>query len=159
MKYLFFLCVELIAVWLLWSGHWNEPFLLILGGLSVLLCLWICRRMRIVDEETIPLHLGPRGIRYGLYLAWEIVKSNIEVARIIVAPRMPLQRNLLELPLNQKTELGKVILANSITLTPGTVSVSMDEDRVLVHALSFEGAQEDLAGDMEKEVAYLEGNR
>lgn len=158
MKYLFFLFVELAVIWVLWSGHWDDPFLLGLGLLSVLFSLWVCQRMRIVDEETIPLHLGPRGIRYGLYLVWEIVKSNVQVARIILSPDMHLQRNLLEVPLNQKTALGKVILANSITLTPGTVSVSMDEDRVLVHALNFEGAQEDLAGAMEAEVARLEGN-
>jgi len=48
-------------------------------------------------------------------------------------------------------------MANSITLTPGTVSVSMDKDRILVHCLSFEGAEDDLSGDMDRRVCSLEG--
>ena len=84
--------------------------------------------------------------------------ANIEVTKIVLAGKMPLQRNMIEVGAHQKSELGKVILANSITLTPGTVSVSMKDDRILVHALSFEGAEEDLSGDMDRRVCRLEGS-
>ena len=94
----------------------------------------------------------------GLFIAIkEIFKSNIEVTKIVLAPKLKLQRNMIEVGANPKTELGRVILANSITLTPGTVSVGMEKDRILVHALSFEGAEEDLSGDMDRRVCRLEG--
>ncbi len=128
--------------------------------------------MRIIDEESVPAQLGI--IRPLIYLVWlikEVVKSNLEVTRIILDPELKLQRNLVEIGTQSKTELGRVILANSITLTPGTIAVSMDKyfttdpesgdlvekNRILVHALSFEGAEEDLAGDMEQRVLTVEG--
>ena len=82
--------------------------------------------------------------------------ANIVVTRIILSRKMPLYRNLISVRANQKSELGRVILANSITLTPGTVSVVLQGDRILVHALSFEGAEEDLSGEMDRRVCQLE---
>ena len=100
------------------------------------------------------------GIRpFTSYLPWlakEIIVSNIEVARIILSPKMKLQRNMVDVHINQKTEIGRVIMANSITLTPGTVSVNLEDDQVQVHALSFEGAEEDLSGEMDRRVCKLE---
>jgi multicomponent Na+:H+ antiporter subunit E len=174
MKHWLTLCLALFGSWLLWSGHFENPFLLTLGVLSALFCLWICMRMRIVDEEGAPAQLGIlRPLVYSVWLIKEVVKSNIAVTRIILDPELKLQRNLIEIGPQSKTELGRVILANSITLTPGTISVSMDKyltpdaetgeivekNRILVHALSFEGAEEDLTGDMESRVRSLEGKR
>ena len=159
MKYSFTLLLALTASWLLWSGHFDNYFILLLGGLSVLLCLWICIRMKIVDEEGAPLELSIFRLIfvYIPYLIKEIVVSNLEVTKIILAPKLELQRNLIEIGAHQKTEIGRVVMANSITLTPGTVSVSMDKDRILVHCLSFEGAEDDLSGDMDRRVCRLEG--
>ena len=115
--------------------------------------------MKIVDEEGAPVQLGFKPFTH--YMPWlikEIIVSNIEVTKIILAKDLKLQRNMIEVGAHQKTELGKVILANSITLTPGTVSVRMENDRILVHALSFAGAEEDLSGDMDRRVCNLEGN-
>lgn len=157
MKHSFTLFLLLVASWFLWSGH-LEPFVLALGALSCFFCIWICRRMQIIDSEGAPVELGIRP--FTTYLPWlikEIVKSNIAVTKIVLSPDMKLQRNLIEVGANQKTALGRVILANSITLTPGTVSVSMQQDRILVHALSFDGAEEDLSGEMARRVCRLEG--
>lgn len=115
--------------------------------------------MRIVDEEGAPVHLGIRPLLYAPWLIKEIVKSNVEVTKIVLSPEMKLQRNLIEVGAHPKTALGKVILANSITATPGTVAVSLEDDRILVHALSFEGAEEDLSGEMDRRVCKLEGSR
>ncbi len=113
--------------------------------------------MHIVDEEGAPAQLGIRPFTtYFPWLAKEIVESNIEVTQIILSPQMPLQRTMIYVHANQKSEIGRVILANSITLTPGTVSVSMENDTILVHALSFEGAEEDLSGEMDRRVCKLE---
>jgi multicomponent Na+:H+ antiporter subunit E len=157
MKYTVTLFAALLIVWLLWSGHFDSPFILGLGLLSCLFCLVISRRMQIVDEEGAPAQLGLRPfLFYAPWLAWEIVKSNWSVTKIILSPRMPLQRNLVTVTAHSPSQLGRVILANSITLTPGTVSVRVDGDKILVHALSFEGAAEDISGDMDRRVQALE---
>jgi multicomponent Na+:H+ antiporter subunit E len=156
MKNHIILTIVLAAIWFLWSGH-TEWFILGLGVLSCLFTLWLSLRMRILDEEGVPAHLGIRPFtRYMPWLIWEIVKSNWAVAKIIMSRKMPLQRNLVTVTAHAKSELGRVILANSITLTPGTVSVRMDGDQILVHALSFAGAAEDISGDMDRRVQALE---
>ncbi len=157
MKYTFTLALALISSWLLWSGIF-EPFLIGLGVISCIVCMWIVTRMHIVDEEGAPAQLGLRPFTtYAPWLAMEIVKSNIEVTKIILAPDLPMHRTMIEVGAHQNSEIGRVILANSITLTPGTVAVSMEGDRILVHALSFEGAEEDLSGEMGRRVQRLEG--
>ena len=113
--------------------------------------------MKIVDEEGAPIQLGIRPVTN--YLPWllkEIIVSNIEVTKIILSPKMKLRRNMIDVQINQKTEIGRVIMANSITLTPGTVSVNLDGETIQVHTLSFEGAEEDLSGDMDRRVCELE---
>lgn len=157
MKYAVTLTLALFASWFAWSGHFDKPFIGLIGILSALFCIFLTRRMRIVDEEGAPAQLGIRPFtHYAPWLAKEIVVSNIAVAKIILAPKMELHRNMVEVDANQKSELGKVILANSITLTPGTVSVNLKDDKILVHALSFEGAAEDISGDMSQRVNRLE---
>ena len=107
-----------------------------------------------------PVQLGIRPFtQYAPWLIKEIIKSNIAVTKIILSRKMKLQRNLIEVGANQKSALGRVILANSITLTPGTVSVNMKNDRIVVHALSFAGAEEDLSGEMDRRVCRLENTR
>jgi multicomponent Na+:H+ antiporter subunit E len=159
-KYVLALLVALAVTWLLWSGHFENPFLLVLGGLSCLFCLFISKRMNIVDDEGAPIQLGIRPFTtYAPWLIKEIIVSNIAVAKIILSPQMPLQRCLVNITANQKTSLGKVILANSITLTPGTVSVGLDGNQIAVHALSSEGVEEDISGEIDRRVCRLEGTK
>jgi multicomponent Na+:H+ antiporter subunit E len=156
MKYSVSLLLALIAIWFLWSGH-LEPFMLVLAAVSVGISMWVSLRMNIVDEEGAPVQMGIRPFtRFAPWLAKEIVLSNIAVAKIILSPKMPLKRNVVSVPIGPKSELGKVMLANSITLTPGTVSVKMEDDAIMVHALSFEGAADDLSGDMDRRIQKLE---
>ncbi|MBB3206869.1 multicomponent Na+:H+ antiporter subunit E [Rhodopirellula rubra] len=157
MKYALTLLVALVANWLLWSGHFDNPFLIGLGAASCLFCLWLSSRMKIVDEEGAPAHLGLRPfLLYAPWLAKEIVTSNINVARIILSPVMPLRRNLILVPAKQKSEIGRVIFANSITLTPGTVSVRLEGNNILVHGLSLDESADDMAGEMGERVCRLE---
>ncbi|MEM9825081.1 MAG: Na+/H+ antiporter subunit E [Planctomycetota bacterium] len=157
MKYLLSLTLALAATWLLWSGHFKEPFLLILGVLSVALCLFVVFRMRILDNETAPLHFGLRPFLYLPYLVYEIARSNWSVAKIVLSPKMPINRNLTEVQVSQRTAIGRVVMANSITLTPGTVSIRVEGNKILVHALSFQGAAEDESGEMDRRVSAMEG--
>lgn len=157
MKYAVTLLAALCVNWMLWSGHFGNVFLIGLGLASCLFSLWVALRMGIVDEEGAPAQLGLWPfLTYAPWLAWEIVKSNLRVAKIILSTPMPLRRNLLLVPARQKTALGRVILANSITLTPGTVSVQMEDDEILVHGLSLAESAEDISGDMGRRICKLE---
>jgi len=143
--------------WLLWSGHFDSVFLVSIGVGSTLFCLYLTQRMQIVDEEGAPAHLGISPFTwYAPWLAKEIAESNVEMTKIILSPRIPMQRSMIMIQANQKTELGRVIMANSITLTPGTVSVFLRENEILVHAVSRSEAEEDMSGEMDRRVCLLE---
>ena len=146
----------LAAVWLLWSGHY-DTLLLSLGGLSILLVLVIAMRMRVVDEEGIPISPSLRALTYLPWLLWEIVKANVDVARRILDPRLPIEPHVIHVRASQRGDLARVIYANSITLTPGTVSIDLSADRITVHALTDEAARGLATGEMDRRVSRLEG--
>ena len=114
--------------------------------------------MNIVDDEGVPFRLSPRF--FYSYIPWllkEVIVSNIDVARRIMDPALPIRPVVAQVRARQQKELWRVIYANSITLTPGTVSIDLDGDQVMVHALCREEAEEDIAGGMNRRVAELEG--
>ncbi len=152
------LFVLLFLTWLLLSGNYTGLFLGF-GVLSCLLVITICRRMKIVDPEGHPNHLIPGLLRYVPWLLWAIVKANIDVVRRIVHPRLPMAPRVIRVEASQKTHLGQVIYANSITLTPGTVAVETDEGTIDVHALTREAAEDVRSGDMDRRVTDMEGER
>ena len=146
-----------MAVWLLNSGHYT---LLItsFGVASCLLVVWLSRRMGIVDEEGMPVHLLHRLPMYLPWIAKEVVKSNLDVARRILTPGRPdVSPRLFEAPTTQHSDLGRVLYANSITLTPGTVSIRVHGTKITVHAIADEVADELLEGEMDRRVTRLEG--
>jgi multicomponent Na+:H+ antiporter subunit E len=150
------LVLGLAAVWLLLSGHFEVLFLFF-AVLSIALVVLISIRMDLIDHESVPLHLTLAAPAYWVWLGKEIVKANIDVARRVVDPKLPISPKLFETKASQRTDLGQVIYANSITLTPGTVSVDLDPGIIRVHALSAEGAAEVQAGEMDRRVSRLEG--
>uniref|UniRef100_A0A1S7LHG2 Multisubunit Na+/H+ antiporter, MnhE subunit n=1 Tax=Magnetococcus massalia (strain MO-1) TaxID=451514 RepID=A0A1S7LHG2_MAGMO len=125
---------------------------------SVILVVVITLRMEVADHEGHPIHLGPRWIGYWLWLLKEIIVSNIDVARRLVARDMPIQPHTVRIKVSQKTDLGKTIYANSITLTPGTVSMSVEGDEILVHALADDFSEGLKEGTMDRKVTKLEGS-
>lgn len=138
----------LFLFWFLLSGHYGL-LLLGLGLASVALTVYLMKRMDVIDHESYPIHLSKHLPAFIVYIMREIISANIDVIKRIVSPAShPISPQVLELPLPQKTDLGRVIYANSITLTPGTVSVKMDQDTILVHALSKETAAELATGKM-----------
>ncbi len=94
---------------------------------------------------------------YWFWLGREIIKSNIDVARLILDPAMPISPNVFTVRADQKTELGRVTYANSITLVPGTVAMDVDEDVITVHALTQAAATDLKHGDMNRRVCHVEG--
>jgi multicomponent Na+:H+ antiporter subunit E len=151
------LLLVLCATWLLWSGHYTG-LLIGLGALSCLGVVALVGRMRILDDEALPLRLAWRAARYLPWLLWQIVLANLDVARRILDPRLPIQPHLLRLPAGQRSELGRVIYANSITLTPGTVTVTIEGGAFTVHALSRAAAEDLRGGEMDRRVREVEGS-
>ncbi len=147
----------LAVVWLLLSGHYTT-LILIFGALSCALVTYLARRFDVVDHESHPWHMWWRLPGYWLWLLVEIVEANIDVGRRIIDPSLPIDPMLFEVDATQKSDLGRVIFANSITLTPGTVSVDMREGKILVHALTAEGAADLRQGTMNAKATALEGN-
>ena len=150
------LFVFYFVIWLLLSGHY-DPLLLTLGVLSCITCLYVTWKAKFIDEEGLPLHLLIRLPIYTLWLFKEIIKANIDTAKIIINNN-PDPQNF-RVKSSQKTEAGKVTYANSITLTPGTVTTVLDGDILEVHALSSDMADDVKSGAMDKKVSWLEGNK
>lgn len=152
------LFVVLYATWLLLSGIW-DPFLLIVGAVCCALIVVIAHRMDVVDHEGHPIGLSWRAFTYFPWLFVQILLSNINVARLILSPKLKISPAAGDVPSSQRTVAGRVTFANSITLTPGTVSLSVFEDHVFVHALTKEGLEELQQGDMNRRVSRFEGSR
>jgi len=146
----------LFGTWLLISGIFT-PLLMGLGAVSCLAVVGIAHRMDVVDREGQPIHLGLRAVSYWMWLAVEIVKANIDVARRILDPKMPIDPVMVTVKTSQSSELGLVIHANSITLTPGTVSIRVTDDSILVHAITREMAEDAQSGAMDRRVTAMEG--
>ncbi len=149
----------LFVLWLLLSGHWDNPLLVGFGVISAALCVWLAMRMDVADREGVPLRLALRTPLYWPWLTLQVCRANIEVARLILHPRLPISPTVVRIPMPHRTPLGRAVYANSITLTPGTVSMTIDRDTMLVHALTEDNAREILAGEMGRRVAVFEGER
>jgi multicomponent Na+:H+ antiporter subunit E len=157
MKHTIALFSLLLAVWLLNSGHYTV-LITSFGVASCALVVWLARRMGIVDDEGIPIHLLPRLPRYLPWIVGEVVRSNLDVARRILGLGWPdVSPRLLDVPTSQHTDLGRALYANSITLTPGTVSIWVHGTRITVHAIAEDVADELLEGEMDRRVTRFEG--
>ena len=152
------MCVLAFITWLLWSGHYalHHPLVLAMGMLSCGFVVYLAGRLTIVDEEGIPIHLVWSVLLYIPWLLWAIIKANIDVAKRILSPRLPIAPRIVRVTGTQKNDLCRVIFANSITLTPGTVSLDLDEEEIVVHALTKEAADDVQSGDMDRRVTALE---
>jgi multicomponent Na+:H+ antiporter subunit E len=143
-------------LWLLLSGL-LEGWLLALGIGSIVIVVLFANRMDVIDHEGHPIHISWRALLYWPWLAWEIIKANIDVARAILDPKLPITPKVLHIKCSQVTELGHVFYANSITLTPGTVTLGLENGAMDVHALTPGAIESLLDGEMDRRVHAVEG--
>ena len=152
-----FLFAILFGAWLLMSGHYT-PLLIGLGVLSCALATFMADRIGGNDEEGLPLHMMARLPAYLLWLVKEIIMSNIATGRLILFGRA--RPVLFTTAASQATAGGLVTYANSITLTPGTVTIEVDEKgggtEFLVHAIDHAFAEDVESGEMDRRVTALE---
>jgi multicomponent Na+:H+ antiporter subunit E len=154
------LAAVLFLFWLLLAGHFT-PFLVVSGAILSVLIAWLGVVLGYADEEGVPIELVPRGLLYWPWLVKEAVRSALEVAAIVVNPALPISPRLVRVKTSQKTAVGVTIYANSITLTPGTITVEVNrhDNELLVHALTKAGADGLAAGEMDRRVTVMEGRR
>ena len=151
------LLVAMLATWLLLSGYF-EAFLLTLGAMSCVLVVAIALRMDVVDRESFPIHLTYKLLTYWPWLLKEIWLAAVDVTKRVLSPRMDVSPVTFTVRAHQRTALGRTIFANSITLTPGTVSMSIDGDEILVHALTEAGRDAVIEGEMNRRACRFEGS-
>ena len=149
----FTLFIVLFGFWLLMSGYYT-PLILSLGIISCLLCVYLTIKGKFLDNETLPIYFFPRLIQYTLWLIKEILKSNIQTAKVIIQKSE--KPELFSVKATQKTNEGKVTYANSITLTPGTVTTQIKNDIFEVHALTKDFGDDVRSSEMDKMVTWLE---
>lgn len=150
--------LALAVLWALLSGH-TSVFIVTLGVLSVLLVVYLAHRKDVADHEGYPQHLFRLVVVYWPWLFWEIAKSSIAVAKLILKNPMPISPCVVEVTATQASEAGRVTYANSITLTPGTVTLSMDGPRMAIHAITRDMGQDLMGGDMDRRITALANDR
>lgn len=148
--------ISLLIFW--WLVSWQTSLqLMIIGAVCCLGVTILSIKLGIVDSEGHPIEKIPRFFIYAFWLLWEILVANIDVVKLVWNPRLPIQPKMFTTPNPMKSGFGSTLYANSITLTPGTVTVSIDKEDMLVHALTQSSEDSLLEGAMARKCRWVEG--
>ncbi|MBK0398078.1 Na+/H+ antiporter subunit E [Limibaculum sp. M0105] len=139
---LILITLTLFGYWLLLSGHY-ETWLVVSGGVLAVAVVLFSLFKGITDVESFPMERLPRAALYWPWLGWQMALSAINVSRIILDPKLPISPTMVKVRSNADSAVGIATYANSITLTPGTISVEVSERgrTIWVHAITREGAE------------------
>ena len=148
------LFVILVISWLLWSGLF-KPLLLALGLFSCGVTFLLVRRMGFFDNDFFALRFSTKLFMYWIWLSREVFRSSLQVARVVLDPALPIDPRTIEIKSDSGHLVDQVILANSITLTPGTLALDLHQGIIKVHSLTEAGAQDLLSGEMNRRVDAL----
>lgn len=151
----FGLGATLFAFWLALSGHYT-PMLLGFGVGSCVLVVYLSHRMDVIDEEGVPLESALRMMMYLPWLLKEILRANIEVAKVILSPTLKISPRMVLFHGSQETDLGRAIYANSITLTPGTITTGVNGNEFEIHALRAADLETDEEQAMDMRCSHVE---
>ena len=144
----------LLTLWLLMSGHYSV-LIVSLGIISCTFCVYVAKRGKLIDNEGLPMFFIPRLLNYLIWLFKEILKSNLSTAKVIINGNV--EPETFTVKASQVTDVAKVTYANSITLTPGTVTTKMQKNIFEVHALNSDFGNDVRTNEMDKKVTWLEG--
>ncbi|MEK6599598.1 MAG: Na+/H+ antiporter subunit E [Deltaproteobacteria bacterium] len=154
MKYIIAFFI-LFLNWVIWSGMFDAVHLS-LGVISCLLVIYMSHDILFTSKKITSKHLIEviRFIKYIPWLLYQIVLSNIYVARLVMNPNMPIDPQVIRFKTKLKKNISMVTFANSITITPGTITADIKEGEFYVHCISRKVA-DDLPGEMENRVAHI----
>lgn len=149
--------IIMFVFWMLLSGEFS--FIIILSGIISSLLVSYMSHDLLIGKADIKLGMTRivRFIKYLPWLLWQIALSNFDLVYRTLHPRMPIAPRVISFKNKYKTEMGMVILANSITLTPGTVTIEVNKDEFIVHAIAKKPAENLIAGKMQAKVKSIEG--
>lgn len=149
--------LALFGYWLLLSGHYST-WLVASGAVLSVAVVAFCVMKGVTDLEGFPFERLPRAIVYWPWLGWQMVLSALNVARIIVTPSLPITPTMVKVRTKADSAVGLTTYANSITLTPGTISVEVSERgrAIWVHAITREGAEGFKDDPMNRWVAWFD---
>ncbi len=152
--YYFVLTLFLCLFWVLLSGHFTA-LLLGLGFVSVALVVWLLARMDRTDQEASFMRVSPGLFGYLFWLSGAVIRANISVVRCIWNPDLPIHPTWARIDTEITTPLKKTLYANSITLTPGTLTTGARDDHLSVHCLTQDNLAELNDGEMERRIRKL----
>lgn len=148
------LAVVLCGFWLLSSGR-TDPLMLGLMAASCAIVVVVARRLRVLDLEGHPTDLVPRALPFWGWLIVQVVRSNLAVIRLVLAPRPVVAPRVVRVPIAQRDDLARTIVANSITLTPGTITLDVADREATVHCLTEASAAALARGEIDARVARV----
>ncbi len=153
----FILTISLLFIlWMLLSGHLHDPLLLSLGAFSCLMTAWLTHRLNLANRDLSTLRFN---LNLPKFLPWffiEIIKSNLHICKLILQPKLDIDPEIINVPVSEHNHVAKAVYANCITLTPGTYSLDINTDHIIVHALTAEIAEELQEGEMGKRILTLQ---
>lgn len=145
----------LFLVWVLWGGLMKTPVWQ-LGLVSCGLVLWLTLRMDLARNDLLGIHLLHRMPRYWIWLARQMVMSNLHMLKLVLGPTSSLRPEVIEFNAEAGSPFALALLGNSITITPGTLTINIDGRRLTVHCLTASNAQDLLEGHMSRRIARLD---
>ncbi len=132
----------LLLIYLLLAGFTVDE--VILGSIiSLFLTLLSAKYLSLTVDIMFPVKLVKFIFIYIPVFIWKLILANLDVARRVLSPKIPLNPGIVKVKTDLKGDLGKLTLANSITLTPGTLSIDIDEEHIYVHTVEVKGKTED----------------
>ena len=159
--------LSFFGIWFAVSGHTEVEFLLMGVAAAVAgtaLTHWLFsgdqepRFQHIPYEPRWFLHAFYRAALYLPWMHWEILISNLHVVRLVLHPRLPVSPSLVMFHTSLRSEAAQVLLAQSITLTPGTVTVDVSKGRFIVHCLSEKSREGIEEGSIQRKIAEMFGD-
>ncbi|ALO16323.1 Mrp complex subunit E1 [Salinivirga cyanobacteriivorans] len=150
--------VILFVFWVLLNNSIALINLLIGAGLSLMLSFLFCRSCNVFGDVKLTPGAFFYTIVYLFVFVGELIKSNLDVARRVVSPALPIKPGIVEVKTSLQSPMARMILANSITLTPGTLTVDMQDDQLFIHWIEVKTADQQQATEqiVHKFEKYLE---
>ncbi len=148
----------LMIVWVLLNNTFQPDILIVGAGIAFFLSLFFCKNCELFNE----MNFTPKGLLYtiiflGVFFV-ELIKSNLDVTRRVLTPSLPINPGIVEVKTKLKSKFARMLLANTITLTPGTLTVEVKDDSYFIHWIDVESEDIEKATKqiVEKFEKYLE---
>ncbi len=151
--------IAMFSFWILLSGEFT--FILITSGIVASLIVAYLSHDIFIGKADLKTETGRvlKFTKYVPWLLWKVILANFEIAYLVLHPKMLVDPQIVRFKNDLKTDLGIVTLANSITLTPGTITVEANKEEFVIHAIWQKSAEGIIDGEMQRKVKEIEGEK